>query len=181
MDDYALDDATLIRFWSKVDKTPGHGPNGDCWIWTATTIRNGYGRFLCDGRMQMATAVALRIAGISASEGKRFACHRCDNPNCVKAAHLFWGSSSDNMRDAANKQRLWRMDRTHCLNGHEQVGENTFTNSKGRKECRLCKVEQTKRSHQGEGYKMRRSATRARQYATRAAISPSGKQEVCGG
>lgn len=33
------------------------------------------------------------------------ACHRCDNPKCVAADHLFWGTPGDNARDCYLKGR----------------------------------------------------------------------------
>jgi hypothetical protein len=40
-----------------------------------------------------------------------YACHRCDNPKCMRSDHLFWGTHADNMHDAmlkrgAVKQRI---------------------------------------------------------------------------
>ena len=32
--------------------------------------------------------------------------HQCDNPPCLNPSHLFPGSRSDNMKDAARKGRL---------------------------------------------------------------------------
>lgn len=32
-------------------------------------------------------------------------CHRCDNPPCIKAEHLFYGTGQDNMRDKVLKGR----------------------------------------------------------------------------
>ena len=37
--------------------------------------------------------------------GGLFACHRCDNRNCVRPDHIFAGTQLDNMRDMANKGR----------------------------------------------------------------------------
>lgn len=34
-----------------------------------------------------------------------YVCHRCDVYGCVKADHLFWGTSSDNARDCVLKGR----------------------------------------------------------------------------
>lgn len=86
------------RFWSKVDKTD------TCWIWMAAKDQKGYGIFTIGGRNHKAHRMAYELTH-KTSLGKLFACHSCDNPSCVHPEHIFPGTSSDNMRDAAQKGR----------------------------------------------------------------------------
>jgi len=87
-------------FWSKVDRS------GDCWIWTAARTRHGYG-VVGSGRgkeVVYAHRLTYEWAYGPISDGM-YICHRCDTPSCVNPDHLFAGTQTDNMRDAARKQR----------------------------------------------------------------------------
>jgi HNH endonuclease len=104
---FELTPSDLSRFWAKVDKTPGHGPKGECWIWTAATIKsNGYGVFGLHPHYSafLAHRVSWFIAHGSLPTD-RLILHHCDNPPCIRPEHLFEGDQSDNMRDCAAKNR----------------------------------------------------------------------------
>lgn len=94
----------ITRFWKKVDKTPGQGPHGECWQWTAYCNEDGYGRFELIGKAISATRVAYLIA---TGEDPYELCvlHHCDNPPCVRPTHLWKGTQADNAQDKILKGR----------------------------------------------------------------------------
>jgi len=134
-----LSDKDASRFWTKVDRREPH----ECWLWTAGVDHRGYGRFYHAGRTRPATHMALLIKGEARQDGKD-ACHSCDNPRCCNPAHLWWGSRSENMKDAAAKGRHVASRKTHCANGHPFAGSNLIRGRQRR--CKTCHYEQTKRS-----------------------------------
>lgn len=94
---------TEKKFWAAVSKEPGQGPKGDCWQRGAA---KSYGRFYCGlKRPVKAHRVAYELA-FGAFPPEMLVCHTCDNPPCCNPAHLFLGTSSDNMKDAFRKGRL---------------------------------------------------------------------------
>lgn len=84
------------RFWNKVDKT------NDCWIWTASIRKDGYGRIRVDGQTLKASRVAYYL-----THGRwPIECmHTCDNPLCVNPRHLVNGTHRQNIQDMVNKKR----------------------------------------------------------------------------
>lgn len=95
----------IQRFWKKVDRTPGQGPNGDCWQWNAGKDRKEYGKFQINKKQYTASRVSLFLStGIDPYPLN--ACHSCDNPPCCRPDHLYAGSQIDNMREAWGKGRM---------------------------------------------------------------------------
>lgn len=80
-------------FWAKVDKS------GECWQWTGSLYRNGYGQFGVkrDGRFTKALPhrIAFAFANGPIPEGLQLD-HVCHNRACVKPGHLRLATSKQN-------------------------------------------------------------------------------------
>lgn len=88
-----------IRFIEKI--LIGDG----CWNWTGAKNSPGYGYFSLKGRQERANRISFKFFKGEIPEGK-FICHTCDNPACVRPSHLFYGSQSENIKDAYRKGRI---------------------------------------------------------------------------
>lgn len=106
------------RFWSKVDR---RGPD-DCWEWQGARagLAPGYGTlWIADGvvpgapsgtgrkpgRMHPATRICRYLTTGEWPAGDMDVCHTCDNPPCVNPAHLWLGTTLENIQDCVRKGR----------------------------------------------------------------------------
>lgn len=110
------------RFSEKVDAT------GDCWLWTGKINRGGYGEIRVGAGMKKAHHAAVFLATGDWPPAGAVVCHRCDNPRCVNAQHLFVGTHADNVADRHEKGRTV-MNRCpdHLLPRGEQNGGAKLT------------------------------------------------------
>lgn len=134
-------ESLVARFWAKVNRAgtapPARPELGSCWFWTASAIR-GYGQFNI-GRVgtKQRTVYAHRYAweltngpigsGLSVL-------HRCDEPLCVRPAHLFLGTQQDNLDDARQKGRL--IDGAHRIRVSDEAITDICANYVPRKNGR---------------------------------------------
>ena len=93
-----LTEADRLRFWARVAKGP------DCWIWTGSTIRHGYGKFTVGGK-SITTHRYSWVLHNGEITGALHVLHRCDVTCCVNPAHLFLGNAKINAVDRSTKGR----------------------------------------------------------------------------
>ena len=80
-----------------------------CWIWDGAKTTGGYGHIRADGgRLRQAHRVGYEQLVGPIPPGL-VACHRCDNPACVRPDHLFLGTQQENNDDMRAKGRGRRL------------------------------------------------------------------------
>lgn len=103
-----FEESLAERFWNRVNKETGQGPNGDCWEWKGKPNKGGYGIFRLFGHSRVATWTSYYLThGIVPDfQGKgELIGHHCDNPPCVRPEHLFLTDTAGNAADRDAKGR----------------------------------------------------------------------------
>lgn len=99
----------VTSFWDRVDKTPGHGPKGDCWLWMGGVKSDGYGQVYSvahfgDKKPRLAHRTAYKLSVGQIPEGMVIL-HECDTPLCCNPAHHRPGTHAENVADMWKKGR----------------------------------------------------------------------------
>lgn len=109
------------KFWNKVDKTPGLGPQGTCWEWQGRLDKVGYGitAFGRDNKVpgrkgaQRAHRISYELLIDKDLPTSSILMHKCDNRKCVNPAHLSPGTQGENVYDMVEKRRHIKGEQVH--------------------------------------------------------------------
>lgn len=109
-----MDEKTIARFWSYVDKNGPVARPGltNCWLWTSGKSRAGYGEFRPGSSRRVGRWRAHRFAWVlehGPIPDGLCVLHECDVRHCQR--HLFLGTRQDNTADMVQKGRQARGDR----------------------------------------------------------------------
>lgn len=96
------------RFWKYLTR----GLSNECWFWRGYKNRYGYGEFRCFYKKYAAHRFSYELHHGVIDNGMSVL-HKCDNPACCNWAHLFLGTTHDNMMDKVKKGRQQRGEGIH--------------------------------------------------------------------
>ncbi len=89
------------RFDTKFEQVTETG----CWLWTACSDKDGYGKIQKDGEKCSAHRISWELSHGEIPDGLHVL-HKCDTPACVNPNHLFLGTIQDNNADKLCKGRV---------------------------------------------------------------------------
>ena len=118
---------------------------------------HGYGAVFDGSRHVMAHRLVYEALVGPIPDG-HFVDHLCRNPACVNPMHLDPVPPSVNSQRGTTGHHL--KNRTHCPKGHPYDAENTYVTTAGRRACRECcrqsskKIKERKRRKAGMGIAM---------------------------
>lgn len=119
-------------------------PKSRCWIWIGTRRPNGYGKVKFKGNQSGAHRFSY-IAFKGKIDSNLVIDHKCRRRLCVNPLHL------EPVAQRENRKRGLQMDlrtpKTHCINGHAYVKENTYRDRKGVMRCMECARQGRMRSY----------------------------------
>lgn len=112
-------------------------PNSGCWLWLTSATRHGYGEFWDGIRVRRAHRWAYEhfIAPVPA---ELVLDHKCRVPCCVNPAHLEPVTQRVNVLRGMAPAAI-QAKRTHCIHGHELLGENLYIKPNGARQCVPCR------------------------------------------
>jgi hypothetical protein len=136
--------AEKVPFETRLQESAANRDQHECWPWTGTIDRDGYGRTSRPRGLAHRTAY-LMIKG-PIPDGLEID-HLCRNRECVNPDHLEPVTHAENMRRAAPSsgsavlvgRRVVKPPprAPHCKQGHEYTPENTYV-YRGSRNCRAC-------------------------------------------
>ena len=100
-------DKAIERFEKKIIKTD------DCWLWTASKTKQGYGMFSYEGKSVPAHRFAYQA--YKGDIGDKIVHQQCNNTYCVNPDHLYLTTKSET-RGITHSQTL-------CMNNASQPAE----------------------------------------------------------
>jgi hypothetical protein len=121
----------IARFWSYVDRS------GECWIWTSSRDKDGYGVYRVGKHKRRAHRVSLELVGRPVPDGM-VTDHLCRNPSCVRPDHLDIVTGAENNRRGASPA-AFNAAKERCDCGAEFVREG-YKSRPNKRVCRACRA-----------------------------------------